>query len=180
MGLKQINKHLKNVYGCHLDGRPRFRLAFTDQIEKRWGTFQIYTGNLFLREHHGMMELPKYPAKDQKERWVLEQLVFAPGMVTSGLVEGQNGSYEPLYVFPKDDEGNPLQPTTRALDFLLHTLRYGKKRTMSDFVEEEEEAEKKALAKDLEILDNESPYLATMLHNREAIVVPGKVVLTDG
>lgn len=91
-----INERLTNLYGRHEEiNLPRFRAVFSDsQLEKRFGTFQVYSGDIYLRDETGIREVPKYS-------WLENQVVverLEPN-VHKDVYESEF-TYEPLYAFP--------------------------------------------------------------------------------
>jgi hypothetical protein len=56
--ISAINKRLVELYGKSIDGRPNFRIVFSDtQYEKRFGTFEVTCGDIFLREETCLKEV---------------------------------------------------------------------------------------------------------------------------
>jgi hypothetical protein len=136
-----INKRLIERFGKSIDGRANFRVVFSDtQFEKRYGTFEVYVGPLFLREETCLKEVAKYDYIDGKH--VLEELRFGDfpdqPFVTS--------SYEPLWTF-MDKDRNPLYPVWEAVEIVVvsrlegvRNALHGKKR---NFKQEEADAKEK-------------------------------------
>ena len=56
--------------------------------------------------------------------------------------------------------------------FIANALENGVKQSLKDHYNEDTKKFDKEVEEAYEILENESPYLATMLQNKEAIVVP--------
>jgi len=56
--------------------------------------------------------------------------------------------------------------------FITECLMTGVSRTLQDHYDEEKKKFDAEVQQAYDILENESPYMATMLQNREAIVVP--------
>jgi hypothetical protein len=100
--IENINKKLKEEFGYELDGRPRFRVVFSDdQFEKRWIQF---TDEGFPLLEPEVRELPKYRQFIQ-QKYILERLV--PVIGETDLTEKM--SYEPCWVF-QDKNQNYLPP----------------------------------------------------------------------
>ena len=119
-----INKRLIERFGVSIDGRPNFRVVFSDtQYEKRYGTFEVYVGNIFLREETCLKEVPKYSYISGKH--VLEQLMYGDfpdqPFVTS--------SYEPLWTF-QDANRNPLPPIWDAVEVIVISKLEGIRRAL--------------------------------------------------
>jgi len=166
-----INDRLRENFGLHGDfALPRFRVVHSDdQLEKRYGTFSAYAGDIFLREETGIREIPKYPWLDNQ--WVLERLF--PN-IHQDVYEG-NCTYEPLWAYPT---GLPLNwdmieaGVKKALDILpVDTVEIPKTEKEATYrVEEEKEKERKSI---LNQLDNTSVQSA--LHDGAAVTVPNEV-----
>lgn len=106
-----INERLLDRYGRVVD-KPRYRVVWsTAQLEKRFGIFNDFYGDILIRSKAEVREVPKYPS--YPNRWVLE--VIAPAVGTD--VVDHNG-YEPLFVF--DNDGKYLDPVWRAIEFILY------------------------------------------------------------
>ena len=145
-----LNKRLVERFGLSIDGRPNFRIVFSDtQYEKRYGTFEVYVGPLFLREETCLKEVQKYPYIQGKH--VLEELKYGDfpdqPFVTS--------SYEPLWTF-MDKDRNALYPVWDAVEIVVisrlegtRSAMMGKKR---NFKQEEVEQKEKDIKETEEIL----------------------------
>src|SRR5438093_12425280 len=105
-----INKELK-VYGFNIYGEKNFRVVYSDdQVENRKGTFEEYSGNIFVRTYTGIKEVKKYPWI--KGKWILER--WAPGELAyhKDLETDKNGVYVCVYIF-QDICGDYLPPLLR-------------------------------------------------------------------
>jgi hypothetical protein len=134
-----INKRLVERFGVSTDGRANFRVVWSDsQFEKRFGTFEVYIGQIFLREETCLKEVPKYPYI--KAKHVLEELKYGefPDMpfVTS--------SYEPLWTF-MDKDRMPLYPIWDAVEIVVVSRLEGTRRAINSVKRnfKQEEAEMK-------------------------------------
>lgn len=164
--LVTINNRLTDYYGRDITGMPFFRVVWSEGLlEKRVGHFEDFYGSIFLRAYDGLREVPKYSYI--KNRHILEKLVFHKE--TKEILEKH--SYEPVYVF-QDKNGKSLPVIWRACEALIHSLMYGERQklTASDMIAEEEKKDKR----DVEYFEDslDMSYTATMLANKEAIVVP--------
>lgn len=173
--IKRLNKKLDETYGRSDDGRPFFRISWSDsQTEKRFGTFREWLGTgpgaIFLREYTGVSERRKYP--DIRERWVLEKLIFPSSL---GIHDWDliNGSYEPIWTF-EGPGGSYQKPEWWACEMICKIAIYGPaaKITQADEEEIEQKAFDKAVAHNLDILQNDEPDLVNAMRHGEAIVVP--------
>lgn len=168
--IARINKQLKEKYGCVIDGRPRWRVVWTsEQTEKMIAEFSDWYGHILIRAVHECREVLKYPAPNDRDRWVLETLIFQPW---HELPESNNGHYEPLWIFREPKTDKFQNPTWRAVDFLVYSVMYGPKRSISDRIEEDRKAFAEEVQFFKDFFDNKAPYIATMLKEGHAITVP--------
>ena len=145
--ISAINKRLVELYGKSIDGRPNFRVVFSDtQYEKRFGTFEVCMGNIFLREETCLKEVPKYPYIHGKH--VLEELKYGDfpdqPFVTS--------SYEPLWTF-MDKDGNALYPIWDAVEVVVVSRLEGVRKALHGIkrnIRQEEIDAKEREVKDVE------------------------------
>lgn len=111
--LDRINHLLQREYGVHEDGRPKFRVVWSDdQFEKRW-VFHTKEGFELLSPE--VKQMPKYMDERCKHRYILEQLSIVPE-TDRELVEKL--SYEPLWVF-RDRFDNYLPPRFDASKIII-------------------------------------------------------------
>lgn len=76
---KVINERMARLWGHHLIvNKPNYQIVFADEqlTEKRCGTFDLYAGDIFLREETGIREVEKYPWV--RGQWIIESLVPNP------------------------------------------------------------------------------------------------------
>lgn len=115
--IEVINKRLEDYYGRYSDGRPNWRVVFSDdEFEVRFGTFKKETeSGLFLGEETGYRRVPKYTYIHHK--YVLEKLmeVFGNTELTTPT------SYEPVWTF-EDKFKNPLPPKWEAIQILISLI----------------------------------------------------------
>lgn len=191
-----INQRLKDTYGCGVTiynrpfelsnnssigtdsgiDKPKFRLIWsTNQTEVRYGEYEIYSesGDIFLRKESKVEEVEKYPLWPDK--WILEQLMSTEG---NPYLEkaGHKYSYEPRWVFGNANS-DPI-PVWKYVKLLCDQCLLMNRVVKSPSDIEEEELQAKAKEKELfkEMLQDESPYLAGMLHNADGIKSSGVVV----
>jgi hypothetical protein len=118
MDQQGINNWLKdNVPKCDNGIDPLFRLVWADdQREWRTGTFNEYSGPIFLRTFTGTRLTKKY--FNIHERWILEQR-FPPTMAFDpSLPNSRQGSYECIYVF-ESGKGDSLPLSLRVVDLIV-------------------------------------------------------------
>lgn len=114
--LKSFNNRLRDLYGLYYDGKPLYRLVWSDsQIEKRFGTWEIWSGQIFIREFTGVHEAPKYPWI--KNRWILERREgHIPNPELAEQIE-----YEPKWVFQNETEA--VEPEWWAIEQIIHAIQ---------------------------------------------------------
>jgi hypothetical protein len=171
--LRRINRDLKRHFGNAQGdalGRARFRVAWSQQTEKRIGNVIKETeSGIYLGVQSGVHELPKYNFNKlwDEPHWLIEQLLFAP---LPEVPDTEKGSYECFYVLPYID-GHAVLPPYRALQLLLHSVLYGAKKTIDDYVKEDEKNFKKEVASFLEILEDQRSYMQGQLQDGDAITM---------
>lgn len=173
VNINNINKKLKENYGCNLSGQPIFRVVFSDdQREKRFGKYAEYYGKIFLREFNGLKEVPKYPYL--QHLWILERWMPPTLSHTIEIPETVAGSYEPVYVF-QDAQGKGLPVVERVIHKIIYGLFHielpGHVASLQKT--EEEEAIRKEIAETvLELEEQGRTWIGHRLHSKEAIVRP--------
>lgn len=167
-----INKELELKFGRDLYNRVRFRLVWSsDQLEKRRGDFvDITESGIIIREDKDRVrEVPKYGFS--MDTWILEMDVRSSNtMAVPPSLLDWNG-YEAIWNF-RTEQGVPQTPNVAVVLFIASCVKEGVTKTAKDWFNQEKKEFDKEVEDMFEILDNESPYLATMLDNKEAIVVP--------
>ena len=160
------NRRLLDKYGTNLSGMARYRVVFTnDQFEKRKSTFRdFHNGVVLIREVEEVRTVPKYPYA--KDCYILEALNRCEGEE----VLDHNG-YEPLFIF-RDKNDNPLDPVWRVIEMVVHVSLHPEKLSPSDFDDKERKEYEKELEYLEQYLDNQSPEIASALHDGVAITVP--------
>jgi len=167
---EEINKKLVENYGRDLYGNPNYRVVWsTSQTERRFGTFEDYFGDIYLRTVTEVREVPKYPL--YPDFWVFEKAT-----PNSGNPELKaNISYEPLWIFKHPKTGEYLAPEWWACEAIVHADRAIKKLQMNqndvNAMEELRMLNEKMRFKLM--LQDESPYLAGAIHNGSAAPVQG-------
>lgn len=165
--LERFNKYLYEKGGTSPKNiaYPRFRLVFSDEsYEPREFKHREY---LYGVPVEGLVQasVAKYPLI--KDRRVVFEIHFP---TDNPELLDQNGNFEPLYIFENDNGALPVD--YEILDFLIHTYNQAVvKKSESDFDAAEERQMKQAENLEFDNLDNELPYLATMLNNKEAVFV---------
>ena len=80
--------------------------------------------------------------------------------------------YEIIWPFQKPNTNEPIDPNVVVCLFITSSIMNGVGRTLQDHYDEDKKEFDKEVQEAYDILENESPYMATMLQNREAVVVP--------
>lgn len=129
-----INNWLAEFGGKNDLQQPIFRLSWSnDQYEWRRGTFNVYSGDLFVRTEVGDRYVRKY--NYIHERWILEKW-FPQSLVKNEETPAvKNGDYEPFYVF-QDKYGNYLEPTRKVVEFIFYAMMKGRASTEQDIMNE--------------------------------------------
>lgn len=166
---ERINIRLKELYGSQLDGRQNFRVSWSNN-EREWrrGTFRDFTpSGIYLGERTETRNVLKYPGC--KDCFVVEKLVFSP---MTELVTSDKGHYELVWALMDMKTRKPLPLSWNPVNFLIHLLLYGGKRTASDFEDELRKEEFEEVNTYFQIIDNELPYLPDKLVEGSAVTVP--------
>lgn len=167
--IEDINKLLLENYGKYLDGRPNFRVVFSeDQYENRMTN---YTDEGFQLINPEVRLLPKYRQFIQ-QKYILERLL--PVVGETDLTE--KTSYEPAWVF-MDKNGGYLPPFYDGCVLVIESLlsASGKKNTHTKYKDESLTPEARAAELDRvqnELFGNETA-VGDHLNLGTGIVVPG-------
>lgn len=104
------------------------------------------------------------------DRYALEKKCALPPIGELPLAELHGYSYEAIFVF-HDKDGNPLEPVWRAIEIIVNASIHGPEKVFTSRTEglEAQKIQDKEIEYFESVLENESPYLATMFHNREAV-----------
>jgi hypothetical protein len=163
---------LAELYGKNLDGRPFYRIVWSDSCtEKRVGTFNDFNGTIFTGQFKGMREVRKYDDPGFREKFILEKLI--PALENQEVWDSAfgQGSYEPIWTF-RGPNNSFQRPTLKAVEFLLGMIQGEKpKLTDKDINDLEEDLLAKETEENFEILNDVSPTAHALAH-QEGIVVP--------
>lgn len=176
-----FNRKLKENYGQLEDGKPYFRLVWSeDAFEKRWMT---HTNEGFALLQPEVREVRKY-RPHTVDRYVLEGLQEIPPNVETDLVGLV--SYEPVWTF-QDKNQEYLIPRWDAISLILETIKMNMEGRRMEIpeelirgtkegktVEEEIQLRKEGIAKIYESLFGEDTPISDGLRRGNAIIVPGK------
>ena len=119
--IEVINKRLADNYGLFDDGRPNWRVVWSDdQIEKR---LVHHTKDGFELLTPVIQEVKKYNYISAK--YILERLIAVPDNTELADIS----SYEPIWTF-EDKDKNPLPPDWDVIYLVIERVRemlYGRK-----------------------------------------------------
>lgn len=164
--IEKINEWLARDYPKHIDGRPMFRIVWSeDQFEKRW----IDTTKDGLQLLNPVVEeVPKYKQYIQG-KYILERIVtILPGVETD-LVERE--PYEVLWVF-QDRHGEYLPPRYDACKIVIEQVYENMTKGVEVKKEDPDAYEKRIKHMEEILFGNESP-VTDALKYKEGVVVPG-------
>lgn len=114
--IESINYKLEKEFGRHDDGRPNFRVIFSeDEFEKRLTNYSDEGFELLQPE---IRLLPKY-RQYIRQKYILERLVPVNPDVDTDLVT--KTSYEPAWVF-QDKNGKYLPPFFEGCKFVIESM----------------------------------------------------------
>ena len=151
--IESINEKLKSEFGTFTDGRPNFRVIFSeDQYEKRYTNFTDEGFELIYPE---IRLLPKYK-QYIKQKYILERLV--PVVGETDLTE--KTSYEPAWVF-QDKSGNYLPPWFDGCRFVIDSIhatidKAGTHAIYRDPLDDKDERDKRLELMQIELFGNET------------------------
>lgn len=114
--LEIINRRLGENYGKYLDGKPLFRVVWSeDEIEKRLSNHNAFGIELLVPI---VIEVPKYRQYIQN-KWILERLVEVPIINKEEVLN--NLSYEPIWVF-ENGKGEALPYRWDVIAIVINQL----------------------------------------------------------
>jgi len=117
--VENLNKWLE-TQGKNLRGEPLYRIVWSDKMyEKRYGRYNDYYGDIFIRTFVGVREVLKY--NYISERWILERYISPELSHNKELVDSQYGTYEPLFVF-ESAKGKYLAPNFKVIQFIMNFI----------------------------------------------------------
>jgi len=178
-----LNARLKEYFGTVWDGRPAYRIVFSDdQREKRFGTWNDYgPHNIFIRSVTEWREVPKYQYLNGI--YVLEQLFAVPEMNQHELAVKTN--YEPLFSF-MDKNQFPLPPKWEVCEYVIRYIRAVRDEAeqwkfrakyVDPYIDDPERGERE-LAEIYEYLYGNETSVTDSLSLKEGIVVPNNYQTT--
>lgn len=159
--------------GKSISGFPLYRLVWSnDQYEWRKGTFNEFSGALFLRQTTCTKLVPKYPFVQNRfilEKWYPPELIACEELPN---VKGEN-SYEPIFVF-QDKNCNSLPLSLRVVEILVGFDRDRNRPKSVQTASEDRELERLSETREFNELYDSIDTNATLscLHNKEGIIVP--------
>ena len=141
--LESVNEKLKDVFGYHPQtGLPSYRVILvTDRYptEKRFGEFNIFYGEVFLKTEKGVSEVLKYPGWEGF--YVVEWLTHNQHHdVMSGAEGNPSFTYEPIWRFYDENE-KPQPLDYRSCHFIVRMHRLSMSKTKWVKTNKEHEAD---------------------------------------
>lgn len=177
--IDSINNQLIDLFGIDsITGIPIWRIVWSeDQYEKRLGTYDDFSGSIFLRTVTEVRLVPKYNQWIVR-KYVLERLVVIPVMNESDLPNNKL-SYEPLFVF-EDVNGNYLPPQLMVCKFVIDSIyaaqyenhNLAKYKDPESNAENALELQKRKIDELTEAIFGDETEISDALARKEGIVVP--------
>jgi len=177
--VKLINKYLESTYGRALDNKPKFRVAWSEDLfEVRKGLFfPLQVVETIERAHKYSMISDKYILEVYTRAF---PDVFAQALKHSNEVIMESDGYEPIRVF-MDRDGNYLPPHMGVCkifcDSFIELINRpeAKRLTAKQANYEDVQKMRQEVDKFYELLSaNDSDLLAGRFVHKEAIMLPGK------
>jgi|SRR5688572_3642038 len=164
-----IDKQAVNLINRELElkwGKNMFRLVWAnDEFETRHRVLTLVDGSgNYTGEREETARVRKYSYL--MNRFVFERYYGNQPFEIPPEVKDWNG-WEVLWAF---EEGQ--DPNVEVCMFISDALMNGVKNSLKDHYDMDKKKFDKEVEEAYEILENESPYIATMLQNKEAVVVP--------
>lgn len=168
-----INKRLIRLYGRDTAvDLPKWRLVRSEsQTEKRTGNYNLFYGDIFIRNETGTREVMKYHYI--KPCWVLEKLMIANNDNDYNLLGQRKYSYEPLYVF-LDKNNKKLPLAWRPVELVIYMINEASKPFLTEQDHLDLEAKKiiKEQEKTKEVLFGNETVIGDALAYKQGVVVP--------
>ena len=164
-----INTYLKQ-WGLNPNGKPLVQLVRAgDQRELRRGDFNVFCGEIFIREERGVREMPKYPYLPPNV-WVLERWFHPAVTFSAELPDSVNGSYEPIYVF-QDAHGGQLPLSLKVVELICSAMfnRPPDKSTIRQGIAKDLEVKEKASDERIAEATEMSSPIGSLLSTGEAL-----------
>lgn len=169
-GVDFINRKLIDAYGKDVGlSLPNYRIVWSNsQLERRFGTFEDWMGDIWLREVTETREVEKYPL--YPDMWILERLMGIDAVNTN--IRGVNYSYEPLWVFGANN--SERQPVWRFVELMVKANKYveGRKLLPSELQDIEDRRFQAEKVKFKTMIQDDSEWMVTALVAGEAVSVP--------
>jgi len=181
MERKDLNDFLKVKGGLAPNGTSQlYKLVWsTTELELRHGTFREFHDDVFVREVTETRWTRKYSYIH--DRWILERYI-PPELVASAkeLVLGNEGSYEPIYVF-EDGDRQYLEPNIKVLEFILNMAERPHHITQTELMNQLKDREEKEVLAIMEAMDYRSDIGAALATGSGvAFGQKSKNVITEG
>jgi len=150
-----INKQLAKLYGYYDKDHQWYRVVFsTKETEVRFGQYNIFYGDIFVRRETGVKEVPKYWWCG--ENWIVEKYTIFP-KIDNELMD--NKRYEPIWIlWSMDGKYTPLPLNWNVVKRIVHSSANPSKLLPSTQLEADYQkaiTESRLIKRDREVLDQE-------------------------
>lgn len=169
---ERINEFLSQ-FGRNYKNEPIFRLVWsTDQLENRYGTYNEFYNDVFLRTVQKTKLVPKYPYT--KDRWIIERWADGSHFNSIELPDCKNGGYESIYVF-EGPQKEYLEPILIVVQMVMYTFMHPRERgqIIADAKEEALRLDKELEQNIADLFDENYP-IADKIHHGESVFIKSK------
>lgn len=176
--LEELNKKLKEVYGMFDQTNANWRVSWSEQYEKRFGTFHDHYGDILLRVVEETREVRKYP--HIHNRWILERCIPIIDEISQKELCGKKFDYYVVWTF-EDKNRNGLMPKWIACKYIIEQIhinaanrvgvKYKDPSTDPELSEEERLKESKEI---IEALYGNETAIGDALGQKRAVGYSGK------
>lgn len=183
--VKVINKYLIDQYGKALDGNPKFRVVWANNLyEVRKGNFERFTeGGIYLGSYEGIKKAPKYTYI--RDKFVLEVYTkafpdaFGGSILHSSDTIKEGDFYEPLRVFKTKDNKYlpPRQDVCKIIcDAFADLINRPRANRLVERIaaHDDKEALEKETAKFFDMLEKDDSDILSALRDGEGVGYSGK------
>ncbi len=186
--VKIINKSLIDQYGKALDGTPKFRVVWSNDLyETRKGRFERYTeAGIYLGSYEGIQRAPKYTYI--RDKYILEVYtkafpeVFGGSILQSTDIVKAGDFYEPLRVFQhkvgnKQEYLPPRWDVCKVIcDAFIDLINRPRAQRITDKIAQAEDRDKfdNEVAKFFDMLKYDDSDILSALRDKEGVGYTGK------
>lgn len=186
--VKLINKSLVDQYGKALDGTPKFRVVWSNDLyETRKGRFERHTeAGIYLGSYEGIQKAPKYTYI--RDKYILEVYtkafpdVFGGSILQSSDIVKEGDFYEPLRVFQRKVNGKqeylpPRWDVCKVIcDSFVDLINRPRAQRITDEIVKADDKRQfdGEVAKFFDILTHEDSDILLALRDKEGVGYSGK------